>query len=103
MKLKQSYDKPEGQPPIAGSAICSATPRKFYWSQCYQLDGNVHWALRDTLTDSQSPPERVTCLEMILEAHAPDIFGRPLENEPFPKLIAELLNAHFAKSPNIRS
>ena len=24
MKLKQSYDKPEGQPPIAGSAICSA-------------------------------------------------------------------------------
>lgn len=59
-------------------------------------DGTFHWALCDTKTDSERPPHRVTCVEMILEAHEPTTFGRPLDGEYWPKLIVELLNAHFA-------
>jgi len=84
------------------SAATTAQPRKFYWSQCYELGGNIHWALRDTLTDGESRSSRVTCLELILEAHAPDIFGRPLDDEYWPKLIVELLNAHFARNDELR-
>ncbi len=74
-------------------------PRKFYWKQSYQLDGRTHWALHDTLTDSEAPPERITCCTMILESSSPDFFGRPFESEFYPNLIVELLNAHFAKQP----
>lgn len=71
--------------------------RKFYWKQCYQLDGKTHWALMDTETDSEAPPERITDVTMILEAHSPNIFGRPLDQEYWPKLIVKLLNEYFEK------
>ena len=78
-------------PAVAGAAICYAPPR-FRWEQCYELDNRVHWALCDTQTDADAPPHRVSCLEMILwDHHSPD-----LPNQLMPKLIVELLNAHYA-------
>ena len=88
----------KGQPPVAGSAICYAPPR-FRWEQCYELGNRVHWALCDTQTDADAPPHRVSCLEMILwDHHSPD-----LPNQLMPKLIVELLNAHYAKAHNVQS
>jgi len=71
-------------------------PRRFYWKQCYELNGQVHWALCDTQTDVEAPPTRITSAALILEAHHPTLFGRPTEDDYWLKLIAELLNAHFA-------
>lgn len=78
-------------------------PRKFYWKQCYELDGKTHWALMDTQTDSEAPPNRVTCLEMILECHDPGWGNHPLDEQYFPKLIVQLLNAHFDKKAAVEN
>lgn len=80
-------------------ATCSA-PCRFYWKQSYELGDNVHWALHDTHTDAEAPPERISCTTMILEAHDPLHFGKPLDQCFLPKLIVELLNAHYAKAQN---
>lgn len=95
------HDSKQATPPALPSANGSA-PRRFYWKQAYELDDKVHWALHDTQTDSEAPPARVTCGTMILECHSPNYFGRPLDGEYWPKLIAELLNAHFAKAQNTK-
>lgn len=81
-------ETPESQ---RSSALAGSAPR-FYWKRCYQLAGRVHWALCDTQTDADAPPSRVSCLEMILWDHqSPD-----LDSQHMPRLIVELLNAHFA-------
>lgn len=73
-------------------------PPRYYWKQCYEMGNRVHWALCDTQTDADAPPHRVSCLEMILwDHHSPD-----LPNHLMPKLIVELLNAHYAKAHNTK-
>jgi hypothetical protein len=97
------YFEADGTPRILGakaeSELTQATgsaPPRFYWKQCYELGDRLHWALCDTQTDSEAPPNRVSCLEMILLDH----HSLELQNKLIPKLIIELLNAHFAKAQN---
>lgn len=72
--------------------------RVFYWRHSYELDGKTHWALCDTLTDSERPSfSRVTCLEMILEETRHNPRYKPLSEEFFPRLIVQLLNEHYAR------
>lgn len=71
-------------------------PPRYYWKQCYEMGDRVHWALCDTQTDADAPPWRVSCLEMILWDH----HSQDLPNQLMPKLIVELLNAHYAKAHN---
>ena len=76
------------EPPVG-----SASPR-FYWKQCYELGDRVHWALCDTQTDGEAPPHRVSCLEMILWDH----WSPGLPEQLIPKLIVELLTAHYSQN-----
>jgi len=86
----QTDSKTETAPP--GSLHPAGyAPRRFYWKQCYELDG-MHWALCDSQTDGEAPPERVTTVDMVMLDHWNDDFP----TRPFPKLVVELLNAHFA-------
>jgi hypothetical protein len=67
---------------------------RFYWKQCYELGNHLHWALCDTKTDADGPPQRVSCLEMILwDSHSTN-----LPDQPLPKLIVELLNSHYSQN-----
>lgn len=71
-------------------------PPRFYWKKCYELKDRTHWALCDTKTDSEAPPSRVSCVEMILN----DSSSTDLDKQFMPKLIVELLNAHYGKRLN---
>lgn len=77
------------------------TPRHFYWKQCYKVgDGSLHWALCDTKTDSEAPPNRVTCSYMVLLANYEQCCDhRTLPEQFYPQLIVELLNRYFARKP----
>ena len=69
-------------------------PVKFYWKQCYELSSELpHWALCDTETDSESPPNRISSVDLVVINNSDADFA----NRPLPKLIVELLNAHFEK------
>lgn len=72
--------------------------RRFYWKQSYEIGNRVHWALHDTKTDEERPRmSRVTCPYMVLYAAYPvAINGKPVSEQYWPKLIAELLTAHFS-------
>ena len=74
-------------------------PRTFRWEQCYEMvDGEIHWALKDTATDADSADGcgRVTCGYMVLlESCSHGLDGRPLDQQFMPALIVELLNKHF--------
>lgn len=71
------------------------TPPKYYWAQCYEIGKRTHWALRDTHTDAQGQPERVSSYDMVLWAHR----SKDIAESPIPKLIAQLLTDHYAKQP----
>jgi len=83
----------ESAPASLAGAPGSAPPR-FYWKQCYELGESVHWALCDTQTDGQGLPHRVSCLELILWDH----WSSKLPDALIPKLIVELLNAHYSQN-----
>lgn len=78
---------------MKGTMPEKSDPIHYYWKQCYQLGDRTHWALCDTKTDSESPPHRVTCLEMIQQDH----WTHDFPNRFLPKLIVELLNKHEAE------
>lgn len=77
------------------------SPRRFRWEQCYEANGSVRWALCDTASDTRAEKlglsGMVTCGYMVMHHALPNgMDGRPVPEQDFPKLIVELLNAHFA-------
>lgn len=77
----------------------SKSPPVFRWEQCYQIGNETHWALKDTETDADGAPARVSSSCMVLAHSDPNGFdGRPLNEQFLPALIVQLLNEHYAKS-----
>ena len=79
-----------------------SAPTVFRWEQCYEVEGEMHWALRDSATDAEVAAEggfdRVSSAHMVLlhSCHK-CLDGRPLPEQELPALIVHLLNEHFAK------
>lgn len=77
----------------------SKSPPVFRWEQCYRIGNKTHWALKDTETDADGAPARVSSSYMVLAHSDPNGFdGRPLNEQFLPDLIVKLLNEHYAKS-----
>ncbi len=85
------------------AGACSAVPIRFYWKQCYEIGGEVHWALCDTKTDSESKERRVSSCYTILETCYPvGVDGRPVDQQEILQLIAKLLTDHYSNQ-NVRA
>ena len=66
--------------------------KQYFWEQCYEIGNQVHWALCDSESKRGG---LITDHLLVLFNSSPEIIdGRPLSEQPMPKLIVDLLNKH---------